>query len=193
MLNSKLTKCCQKFDTPIEILDVLEKLLNKYTETYPQLYSQIILGIWNLDYLKKAKAFFPKFKLCFIGLSISAARTHFLDTVDYVSLPFDALAGSDGEGIIKEVHERNKKIFTWTINDPLQMKTCVLWQVDGVIGDNVTTMLENVHTIPKAIVTSEEYQNYTNTNTFLASKRTRLYYYLRSKLFSFASSRWIGV
>lgn len=183
-----------QFDTPIEILDVLEKLLNQYSETYPQLHKQLIFGIWDLKYLKKATELFAsKYRLCFIGLSISGARTHFLDTVDCVSLPFDALASSDGEEFIKEVHERNKKVFTWTINDPSQMKTCVLWQVDGVIGDNVTLILENVHTIPKAILTQEEYQTYKDSDTYLASKRTRLYYYLRSKLMSFASSRWIGV
>ncbi|KAI8382322.1 PLC-like phosphodiesterase [Blakeslea trispora] len=182
-----------KFDNPIEILDVLSKLLDGYLVDHPELYDLLVIGIWNIDYLKKAQQLFPKFKLCFIGISISAARTHFLDHVDFVSLPFAGLSTHDGQSLIKEAHELHKRVFTWTINDPLQMKTCVLWQVDGVIGDNVPTMLENVRSIPQSLSNEKEYQQYKETDTYLDSKRTRLYYYLMTKGMGLVSWKWIGV
>ncbi|KAI9485638.1 MAG: PLC-like phosphodiesterase [Benjaminiella poitrasii] len=182
-----------KYDNPIEILDVLADLLNNYLKTYPQLADMLIIGIWSLDFLKKAKTLFPQFKLCFIGLSLSAARTHFINTVDCLSLPFAALVNADGQSFIKEVHEQNKKVFTWTINDPGQMKTCVIWKVDGVIGDDVTILLENTQNIPKSIISYNDYQVFVNTDFFLVSKRRRLYYFILAKIMQFFSWKKIGI
>ncbi|KAG2207502.1 hypothetical protein INT47_004250 [Mucor saturninus] len=182
-----------KYDNAIEILDVLSELLKTYTTQHPKLFDQLVIGIWNVDFLTRAKTLFPQFKLCFIGLSLSAARHHFLDQVDCLSLPFAALAGGDGQELIKDAHARNKRVFTWTINDPLQMKTCVLWQVDGVIGDNVLVLLENVHHAPKALNGPEEYQQFVASDTYLASKRRRAYLYLVTKVMHFASWKVIGV
>ncbi|KAI8375616.1 PLC-like phosphodiesterase [Choanephora cucurbitarum] len=181
-----------KFDNPIEILDVLSQLIDNYSQDHPELYRLLVIGIWNLDFLKKAQTLFPQFKLCFIGISISAARTHFLDHVDFVSLPFAGLSTHDGQLLIGEAHARHKRVLTWTINDPLQMKTCVLWQVDGVVGDNVPVMLEHVRNIPLAL-SEKEFQQYKATDTYLDSKRTRLYYYLMTKGMGLVSWKWIGV
>ncbi|KAI8988284.1 PLC-like phosphodiesterase [Mycotypha africana] len=182
-----------KFDNPIKILSVLHDLLDPYIENYPKLYHQLIIGIWNVDFLKRAKELFPKFRLCFIGLSIAAARSHFIDHVDFVSLPFAALANQDGQTFIKEVHERRKSIFTWTINDPLQMRTCVLWGVDGVIGDNVNTLLEFVQNQPKSLTSVQEYEEYKKSDVFLLSIRTRLYYYIVARIMRLLSWRRIGI
>ncbi|KAI7902699.1 PLC-like phosphodiesterase [Cokeromyces recurvatus] len=183
-----------KYDNPIEILNVLSNLLNEdYVKEYPQLTHQLIIGIWSLEFLERAKILFPQFKLCFIGLSISAARTHFIESVDCLSLPFAALANEDGQLFIKEAHTRKKKVFSWTINDPDQMKTCVLWKIDGIIGDNVTTLIENVQRIPKSIVSLDDYQVFINTDHFLISKRRRLYYYILAKIMQFVSWKIIGV
>ena len=172
---------------------MLSQLLETYTSNYPKLFQQLVIGIWDVNYLKKAKELFPGFKLCFIGISISAARSHFLPTVDCLSLPFAALAGHDGQALIKEAHAANKRVFTWTINDPLQMKTCVVWQIDGVIGDNVPLMLENVQHLPKALTGPEEYKDFTESDTFLSSRRRRAYYYMLTKVMGLASWKVIGV
>ncbi|KAI8647623.1 PLC-like phosphodiesterase [Parasitella parasitica] len=182
-----------KFDNPIEILDILKQLLDTYTERYPKLFDQLVIGIWNTEYLKRAKELFSKFRLCFIGVSVPAARAHFIDNVDCLSLPFAALAGNDGQSVIKEAHTKKKRVFTWTINDPEQMKTCVLWQVDGVIGDNVTLMLENVQHAPRSLSSMQEYQAFVATDTYLAPKRRRVYYYLVKKAMQLASWKIIGV
>ncbi|KAI9247827.1 PLC-like phosphodiesterase [Sporodiniella umbellata] len=176
-----------KFDNPLEILDHLQVLLNEYNQLKPKL----IIGIWNVEFMKKAKKLFPDYTLCFIGLSVSAARSHFIDTVDCLSLPFAALVDQDGHNFIKEVHERKKKVFTWTINDPLQMKSCVLLKVDGVIGDNVTSMLEHVHK-PK-LLKGDELESFIAEDTYLQSKRTKLYYYTMKKAMSVASWKCIGI
>jgi hypothetical protein len=174
-------------------LDVLAELLSKYTSKHPQLIDVLVIGIWNVDYLKKAKQLFPNHKLCFIGISLPAARTHFLDNVDCLSLPFAALAGQEGQDFIKQAHALNKRVFTWTINDPLQMKTCVLWKVDGVVGDNVPVMLENVQALPKSLADDTDYQKYIQTDTYLDSKRRRVYYYMLTKMMNLASWKIIGV
>lgn len=171
---------------------MLAKLLDTYTVNHPKLFEQLVIGIWNVDFLKKAQELFPKHKLCFIGISVPAARTHFLDHVEYLSLPFAALAGQDGQSLIREAHTHKKGVFTWTVNDPLQMKTCVSWQVDGVIGDNVTVLLENVHHVPKALTGPEDYQLFIDSDTYLVSKRRRAYYYVVTKMMNFASWRVIG-
>lgn len=152
----------------------------------------LIIGIWNVDYLNKAKLLFPDYKLCFIGVSIPAARTRFLDQVDCLSLPFFALAGQDGQSFIKQAQKVNKRVFTWTINDPLQMKTCVIWKINGVVGDNVQVMLENVQTIPKAIVNDAEYQKFVETDTYLDSKRRRISNYILTKLVNLGSWKVTG-
>jgi hypothetical protein len=113
--------------------------------------------------------------------------------VDCLSLPFAALAGHDGQLFIKEAHALNKRVFTWTINDPLQMKTCVVWQVDGVIGDNVSVLLENVQHLLKNITDQEEYNSFAASDTFLASRRRRAYYYMITKVMGLASWKFIGV
>lgn len=174
-------------------MDVLAELLNKYTDKHPQLVDMLVIGIWNVDYLNKAKLLFPNYKLCFIGISVPAARTQFLDNVDCLSLPFAALAGQDGQAFIKQARALNKRVFTWTINDPLQMKTCVIWKVDGVIGDNVPVMLENVQTIPKALPDDIDYQKFIETDTYLDSKTRRVYYYMVTKVMNLVSWKVIGV
>ncbi|RCH96747.1 hypothetical protein CU097_010136 [Rhizopus azygosporus] len=182
-----------KYDNPIEILDVLQNLLGSYTHNHPDLSDRLIIGIWNVEFMKKAKELFPHYKLCFIGISLPAARTHFLDTVDCLSLPFAALADQDGQSFIKEAHMKNKKVFTWTINDPLQMRTCVLWQVDGVIGDSVPNLLKYVQEQPKSLNNPEEYQSFVDSDTYLQSKRTRIYLYLLKKAMFIASWKFIGL
>jgi hypothetical protein len=174
-------------------LDVLSKLLETYTANNPKLFDQLVIGIWNVAYLKKTQELFSKFKLCFIGISVPAARTHFLENVDYLSLPFAALAGYDGQSLIREAHTRKKGVFTWTVNDPLQMKTCVSWQVDGVIGDNVKILLDNVHHLPKALASPEDYEIFIDSDTYLASRSRRAYYYVITKIMNFASWKLIGV
>lgn len=88
---------------------------------------------------------------------------------------------------------KNKKVFTWTINDPLQMRTCVLWQVDGVIGDSVPNLLKYVQEQPKSLNNPEEYQSFVDSDTYLQSKRTRIYLYLLKKAMFIASWKFIGL
>lgn len=171
----------------------MHKLVESYLTNHPKLAEQLVIGIWNIEFLERAKKLFTNFKFCFIGISFSAAQNYFLDNVDCLSLPFAALAGSDGQSFIKEAHVRNKRVFTWTINDPLQMKTCVLWQIDGVVGDNVRVLLENVHEIPKALSNDEAYQEFVKTDTYLSSRRRRAYLYMVTKLMNLASWKVIGV
>ncbi|CAO3609269.1 unnamed protein product [Cunninghamella blakesleeana] len=184
-----------KFDNDIAILDHLYKLLEEeHKEQVNILRQQIIIGIWNLDYLKKTKELFnDHYAICFIGISLSGARKHFLQHVDYLSLPFPALADEDGKLFIQEAHQLNKKVLSWTINNLEQMHASVIWQLDGVVGDHVDILLENTQHKVLALTSEDEYQAYLDSFQHLKRRRTRWYYYGIKKTMQLASYTYIGV
>jgi hypothetical protein len=164
-------------------LDVLATLLS----TYPHLKKHLVIGIWNVEFLNKAKALFDH-QLCFIGLSVSAARQHFLPHVDCVSLPFAALCDADGRKLIDEVHALGKRVFAWTINSDEQAKSCVVLDLDGIVGDNVCRMKELM-----TIDDEKLYQEYVDaSDQFLKSKRKRTQHYLLKKGMALASWKVVG-
>ncbi|KAI8882970.1 PLC-like phosphodiesterase [Backusella circina FSU 941] len=174
-----------KFDNPIEILDVLSTLLNGY----PHLQNHLVIGIWNLEFLNKAKSLFGHhYQLCFIGLSVSASRHHFLPHVDCVSLPFAALCNTDGRKLIDEAHALGKRVFAWTINSDEQAKSCVVLDLDGIVGDHVCRMKELM-----TIDDERLYQEYADaSDQFLKSKRKRAQHYLLKKGMALASWKVVG-
>ncbi|ORZ04373.1 PLC-like phosphodiesterase [Absidia repens] len=182
-----------KFDNAIEILDRLHKLLEEEYKDHASLQRQIVIGIWHHDFLAKVKELFgDKYKTCFIGLSITAARRRFLKECDGVSVPFAALADEDGASFIAEAHQLGKKVFTWTINDVEQMVCAVGWGVDGIVGDHVDVMVKHMHDQVMTF-SPEEYQSYLDSSTHLKHRRQRLYYYCVKKAMHWGSSAYIGV
>lgn len=169
----------------------MQKLLTEeFSEHLEVLAKQLVIGIWHVDFLPRTQSLFTGFRICFIGLSLEAARKHFLKTADYLSMPFAALADADGQSFIKEAHALGKRVFTWTVNDVEQMHTCVVWGVDAVIGDHIDTMTKHVrHTM----TTPEEFKQFAESCTYLSHRRTRLYYYLLKKVMYYASRGYIGM
>ncbi|KAI8328058.1 PLC-like phosphodiesterase [Chlamydoabsidia padenii] len=170
-----------KFDNDITILDKLYTLLEEdYKDHVETLRRQIVIGIWHHDFLAKTQALFDtKYKTCFIGLSLTAARRRFLDHVDYLSIPFAALADDDGQQFIDQVHTLNKKVFTWTINEIEQMTCARMWGLDGIVGDHVDVMVKQMESMDDSLAK--------------IGHRRRWYYYLVKKVMNWGSSSYIGV
>ncbi|KAI9020973.1 PLC-like phosphodiesterase [Phycomyces nitens] len=180
-----------KFDNQLEILDAVQLLLEEYKD-HACLKKQLVFGIWDLRFLEKAKHLFIGYQLCFIGLSLGAARKHFLHEVDNISLPYAALIDQEGQDFIKEAHALGKRVFCWTVNDIEQMHQCVVWGLDGVIGDHVDLLIENVRTAVNAM-SPEEFEKYVEASNNLTGRRRRLYYYMLKKAMSLASWKVIGI
>ena len=172
-----------KFDNALEIMDLVHELVHSdaYKDKQELLQKRVVLGIWRQDFLAKTRELFgDAYKVCFIGLSVSGARKHFLGKVDYLSMAFPALADADGLQFMRDAQAANQKVLSWTINTVEQMHTCVVWGVDGIIGDHIDLMLEQV---------KADTQNHMP----LKLRRTQLYYYCIKKIMSVASYAYIGV
>ncbi|KAI9320055.1 PLC-like phosphodiesterase [Dichotomocladium elegans] len=182
-----------KFDNSIDIMKAVHDLLHtEFAEHLDTLSRQLVIGIWHTDFLESAKKLFPGFTLCFIGLSLEAARKYFVDTVDVVSMPFAALADKDGREFIADIHKRGKRVATWTINDVEQMHVCVALGVDMVIGDHVDVMVKHVREAV-ADLSDDEFRRYVESSTYLAGLRRRIYFYLVKKGLHYASRVFIAL
>ncbi|KAI8368117.1 PLC-like phosphodiesterase [Radiomyces spectabilis] len=182
-----------KFDNPLEILDAVHLLVHSYNqEDRAFLEKQVVFGVWHPDFLKRAKELFPEYALCFIGLSLEAARKHFLHEVDQLSMPFATLVDEDGQAFIKEAQALGKRVYCWTINDIGQMHNCVVWGVNGVVGDFIDTLVQHVrHDIEN--MTPDNFDHYLKSCTYLSHRRRRWYYYLLKKGMYWASWKFIGI
>ncbi|MFW2438642.1 MAG: glycerophosphodiester phosphodiesterase family protein [Arenicellales bacterium] len=81
------------------------------------------------DAVKKMRSLRPEWKT---GLLSTTAIG------DIISLETDFLAVSIGMasgGFVRRVHESGKKIFVWTVNDPISMSRMMSLGVDGIITD----------------------------------------------------------
>lgn len=182
-----------QFDNPIEILNAVHKLLTtEFADKMDILAKHFVIGIWHVDFLEPTQRLFKDFKMCFIGLSLTAARKYFLHTADYLSIPFAALTDADGQSFIKEVHEQGKYLITWTVNDVEMMHTCVAWGIDAVVGDHVETMVKHLRHQVEAL-TPEEFVKYAESCTYLNHRRRQLYYYLLKRAMHYGSRAYIGM
>jgi glycerophosphoryl diester phosphodiesterase len=51
-----------------------------------------------------------------------------------------------GLGLIRQITDKNKKVFVWTVNAPAQMRRFAAWGVDGIISDypdRITKVLQS--------------------------------------------------
>ncbi|KAG0164692.1 hypothetical protein DFQ30_009536 [Apophysomyces sp. BC1015] len=176
-----------KFNNPLDILDAVHKLVRQYPST---LKKQLVIGIWNREFLAEAQRLFEGFQLCFIGLSLRSARAHFLHTTDAISVPFITLANDDGQAYIKEAHSLNKRVFSWTINDVGEMEKCTSWGIDGVVGDNTPLLLKHVHENIKHL-SSEEFEAFVESQKYPLATSELIYNMLKTFVMDVISSIYI--
>ncbi|RUS26532.1 PLC-like phosphodiesterase [Jimgerdemannia flammicorona] len=118
-----------------KVLDTLHAIIAKFPETH-DFSRQIVLGLWKPSFIEPAQRLFPKYRLSFIGVSLSAARTVFWGPCDSFNLNFSVLVNGDGQNFIKEAQAAGKKVYVWTVNDPEQARECFKWRVDAILGDD---------------------------------------------------------
>jgi hypothetical protein len=150
---------------------------------------QIVIGIWHPRFLPLAQKLFLGYSLCFIGVSLPAARKHFFDHVDILSLNFAALTDKEGQKLIRDAHNANKKVFVWTVNTIDMIQEAVRWQVDGVLGDDINVLVHNVRGESLALqekalaVPSAPYMTFTRV----------WYWYFMKKLLELLSWKFLGI
>ena len=106
----------------------LEKRVAEIVEATGMVNETAIMSL-KYDAVKKMRSIRPDWK---IGLLSTTALG------DLTSLDTDFLAVSRGmasAGFVRRVHEANKKIYVWTINDPVSMSQMISLGVDGLITD----------------------------------------------------------
>jgi glycerophosphoryl diester phosphodiesterase len=106
----------------------LEQRVAEIVEATDMVNETAIMSL-KYDAVKKMRSIRPDWT---IGLLSTTAIG------DLTSLDTDFLAVSRGmatAGFIRRVHEANKKIYVWTINDPVSMSQMISLGVDGLITD----------------------------------------------------------
>ncbi|HZQ22353.1 MAG TPA: glycerophosphodiester phosphodiesterase [Terriglobales bacterium] len=46
--------------------------------------------------------------------------------------------------LVAEIHDRHKRLFAWTVNDPVTMRTLRGWGVDGIISDETELLVRTL-------------------------------------------------
>jgi glycerophosphoryl diester phosphodiesterase len=106
----------------------LEQRVAEIVEATDMVNETAIMSL-KYDAVKKMRSVRPDWK---IGLLSTTAIG------DLTSLETDFLAVSMGMasgGFVRRVHESGKKIFVWTVNDPISMSRMISLGVDGLITD----------------------------------------------------------
>jgi hypothetical protein len=150
---------------------------------------QIVIGIWHPRFLPLAKKLFESYTLCFIGVSVPAARKHFLNQVDALSLNFVALANEDGQQLLRDAHRANKKMYVWTVNTPDRIQEAARWGVDAILGDDISALVQNTQLGHSAVDEKALAITYKPYMTF----SRRWYYYFLGKVKQFYSWKFLGI
>lgn len=68
-------------------------------------------------------------------MDISQCRKYFFNICHGFSIRYEALATSEGARFRQECKAAGKKICSWTVNDPEEMRQCARWGIASVISD----------------------------------------------------------
>jgi len=176
-----------KNDNSPTILVELHKIIQTHE---PHDFSkQLVIGIWHPRFLPLAQKLFASYSLCFIGVSLPAARKHFFDHVDVFSLHFAALTDTEGQKLIRDAHAAKKKVYVWTVNNVDMMRETVRWEVDGVLGDDAKVLVQNVRGETAVLQEKAMLVPFAPYMTF-----SRVWYwYFRKKIFELLSWKFLGI
>lgn len=135
MKKAKLMLDIKRTNEPWIIPQLVHTLL-KYNDDVAYWADRMCLGIWRLDVLTEAEKVCPELPVIHIGISQVLAR-RFLKhkQVIGVSLNASALHVSGGQALIREIHQQDKLVYSWTINTIEYMKWAVASRLDGIVTD----------------------------------------------------------
>ncbi|SPQ22049.1 4f77f2eb-8825-449f-ad3f-0b487ff4e79b [Thermothielavioides terrestris] len=100
---------------------------------------RIVVGGWNEHFLHHARVHLPGYALAYTGGSLLYAARFLSDAHPDVhfNLRQQTLVGPVGAAFRRAVRKRGRKLFVWTVNEPLWMEWSIKKGVDGVITDQV--------------------------------------------------------
>ena len=108
------------------LAETLVKLLNKY-----DIVGKTSIHSFNIDLLKKIKKMQPHLQ---VGLLIFGGYGHFeITEVDFFSLQERVVTPRT----IQNIHNFEKKVFVWTLNDTEKVEQYMKLGVDGIITDYI--------------------------------------------------------
>lgn len=68
-------------------------------------------------------------------MDIPQCRKYFFNICHGFSIRYEALATSEGAKFRQECKAAGKKICSWTVNNPEEMRQCARWGIASVISD----------------------------------------------------------
>lgn len=103
---------------------------------------RIVLGIWAAKFLPLCIEYLPSYAISNIGFSIPYAR-QFLHVPNMsFNILQKALMGPRGSKFIRDVKEKRRPLYVWTVNEEYFMRWSISKGVDGVITDDPKRFLE---------------------------------------------------
>ena len=98
--------------------------------------NRIVLGCWAAKYLPFCKNYLAGYPITHIGFSTCYARQFLRVPNVSFNILQKVLIGPIGAKFIRDVKEKGRELFVWTVNDDNIMKWCIQRHVDGVITDD---------------------------------------------------------
>jgi glycerophosphoryl diester phosphodiesterase len=119
----------------------LEAVTTKLLETFRPAHGFVVSSFLPeaLGRIKQLDATIPLGLLCETSAELQRWPQM---PVEYVIVHHKLL----GLGLIRQITDKNKKVFVWTVNAPAQMRRFAAWGVDGIISDypdRITKVLQS--------------------------------------------------
>jgi phosphatidylglycerol phospholipase C len=128
-------------DEATTMITLISRTLEEVKATRPW-SERIMLGCWNAKYVPLCQKLLPGYPMAHIGWNISYARQFLKVPNVQFNMLQPAMVGPWGNSFMKEVHDANRSLFLWTVNQEKSMRWCMSKGVDGVITDDPKKYLE---------------------------------------------------
>ncbi|OWT38862.1 glycerophosphodiesterase [Cryptococcus neoformans] len=120
---------------PVRLFGLIKSVVESYEGWQKKLAPRIVLGIWHPKFIVPATTILPYLPRYAISMDISQCRKYFFNICHGFSIRYEALATSEGARFRQECKAAGKKICSWTVNDPEEMRQCARWGIASVISD----------------------------------------------------------
>ncbi|MEG2193412.1 MAG: glycerophosphodiester phosphodiesterase family protein [Terrisporobacter sp.] len=127
-----------KFNIELKVIDKEDILPNQVSELIKKynMNSDVVVSCFDKDIIKQYKVNNPNTKT---GLITSNKVKDINDiSSDFISLKYNLLT----ETLVHELHDCNKEIHVWTVNDKEKIINAINLGVDNIITDNASLVIE---------------------------------------------------
>ncbi|KIR28391.1 glycerophosphodiesterase [Cryptococcus deuterogattii LA55] len=120
---------------PVRLFGLIKSVVESYEGWQKKLAPRIVLGIWHPKFVVPATTILPYLPRYAISMDIPQCRKYFFNICHGFSIRYEALATSEGAKFRQECKAAGKKMCSWTVNDPEEMRQCARWGIASVISD----------------------------------------------------------